>query len=241
MNILNIPFLQIASQVPGTPIDSLTAVSTPSAEASLSIIDLAVKGGWIMIVLALLSVLAIYIFVRKVLEIRMAGKEDDSFMDRIKDYIHEGKIDSAMRLCEDKRTPSARMIAKGITRLGRPMNDVMVAIENTGNIEIGKLEKGLPIIATIAAGAPMIGFLGTVTGMVRAFFDMANAGSGGVDVALLSGGIYEALVTTVGGLVVGIITLFAYNYLVAQVDKVVNKMETRTLEFMDLLNEPIKK
>ena len=175
------------------------------------------------------------------MEIRAAGREDNSFMERIKDYIHEGKIESAMRLCQDRATPSARMIAKGITRLGRPMNDILVAVENTGNIEIGKLEKGLPIIATIAAGAPMIGFLGTVTGMVRAFFDMANAGNGGVDVALLSGGIYEALVTTVGGLVVGIVTLFAYNYLVAQVDKVVNKMETKTLEFMDLLNEPIKK
>lgn len=243
MNFLSIPFLQITAQPAGTPIDSLTTVNAAAApvETSLSIMDLAVKGGWIMIVLALLSALAIYIFVRKVIEIRAAGREDDSFMDRIKDYIHEGKIDSAMRLCQDKGTPSARMIAKGITRLGRPLSDVLVAIENTGNIEIGKMEKGLPIIATIAAGAPMIGFLGTVTGMVRAFFDMANAGSGGVDVALLSGGIYEALVTTVGGLVVGIVTLFAYNYLVAQVDKVVNKMETKTLEFMDLLNEPIKK
>ena len=134
-------------------------------------------------------------------------------------------------------TPSARMIEKGITRLGRPMNDVLVAIENVGNLEIAKLEKGFPLIATTAAGAPMLGFLGTVTGMVRAFFDMANAGTN-VDVSLLSGGIYEALVTTVGGLVVGIITLFAYNYLVSQVDNVVNKMEARTMEFMDLLNEP---
>ncbi len=192
-----------------------------------------------MILLALLSIVAIFIFVRKVLEIRAAAKEENSFMERIKDYIHEGKIDSAKRLCADKDTPSARMIAKGLTRLGRPMSDIMVAIENTGNVEIGRLEKGLPIIATIAAGAPMIGFLGTVTGMVRAFFDMANAGNAGVDVALLSGGIYEALVTTVGGLVVGIVTLFAYNYLVALVDKVVNNMESKTLEFMDVLNEPI--
>ena len=244
MNIPSIPFLQIPVQSAGTPIDSLATVNAPvaaPAEATLSIMDLALKGGWIMVVLAVLSLLAIYIFVRKVMEIRAAGRQDNSFMDRIKDYIHEGKIESAMRLCQDRATPSARMIAKGITRLGRPMNDILVAVENTGNIEIGKLEKGLPIIATIAAGAPMIGFLGTVTGMVRAFFDMANAGNGGVDVALLLGGIYEALVTTVGGLVVGIVTLFAYNYLVAQVDKVVNKMETKTLEFMDLLNEPIKK
>lgn len=237
-----LPLLQIPAQSAGTPIDSLSTIASTANEAAtstLSVFELAAKGGWIMILLALLSIVAIFIFVRKVLEIRAAAKEENSFMERIKDYIHEGKIDSAKRLCADKDTPSARMIAKGLTRLGRPMSDIMVAIENTGNVEIGRLEKGLPIIATIAAGAPMIGFLGTVTGMVRAFFDMANAGNAGVDVALLSGGIYEALVTTVGGLVVGIVTLFAYNYLVALVDKVVNNMESKTLEFMDVLNEPI--
>jgi len=210
---------------------------TVPTEAQMNIIDLAFKGGWIMIVLLLLSILAIYIFIQRLIVIRRAGKEDESFMNRIKDYIHDGKIDSALNLCRSTNTPSARMIEKGITRLGRPMNDVMVAIENVGNLEVAKLEKGFPVIATTAAGAPMLGFLGTVTGMVRAFFDMANAGTN-VDVTLLSGGIYEALVTTVGGLVVGIIALFAYNYLVSQVDNVVNKMEARTMEFMDLLNEP---
>ena len=159
------------------------------------------------------------------------------FMERIKDYIHSGEIKAAINYCRTMNTPSARMIEKGISRLGRPINDVQVAIENVGNIEVAKLEKGLTVMATISGGAPMLGFLGTVTGMVRAFFDMANAGTN-VDVSLLSGGIYEALVTTVGGLVVGIITLFAYNYLVSQVDNVVNKMEARTMEFMDLLNEP---
>jgi biopolymer transport protein ExbB len=206
-------------------------------EAQMNIIDLAIKGGWIMIVLLILSLVAVYIFIQRILIIRRAGKEDESFMNRIKDYIHDGKTDSAINLCRSVNTPSARMIEKGITRLGRPMNDVLVAIENVGNLEVAKLEKGFPVIATTAAGAPMIGFLGTVTGMVRAFFDMANAGSN-VDVSLLSNGIYEALVTTVGGLVVGIIALFAYNYLVSQVDNVVNKMEASTMEFMDLLNEP---
>jgi biopolymer transport protein ExbB len=206
-------------------------------EAQMNIIDLAIKGGWIMIVLLILSLVAVYIFIQRILIIRRAGKEDESFMNRIKDYIHDGKTDSAINLCRSVNTPSARMIEKGISRLGRPMNDVLVAIENVGNLEVAKLEKGFPVIATTAAGAPMIGFLGTVTGMVRAFFDMANAGSN-VDVSLLSNGIYEALVTTVGGLVVGIIALFAYNYLVSQVDNVVNKMETSTMEFMDLLNEP---
>ena len=222
---------QTADQMP-----DLTAVTLPT-EAEINVIDLAFKGGWIMVVLLLLSLMAIYIFVQRLIIIRRAGKEDETFMNRIKDYIHEGKVDSALNLCRSTNTPSARMIEKGITRLGRPMNDVLVAIENVGNLEIAKLEKGFPLIATTAAGAPMLGFLGTVTGMVRAFFDMANAGTN-VDVSLLSGGIYEALVTTVGGLVVGIITLFAYNYLVSQVDNVVNKIEARTMEFMDLLNEP---
>ena len=222
---------QTAEQMP-----DLTAV-TAHTEAEINVIDLAFKGGWIMVVLLLLSLMACYIFIQRLMVIRRAGKEDETFMNRIKDYIHEGKVDSALNLCRRTNTPSARMIEKGITRLGRPMNDVLVAIENGGNLEIAKLENGFPLIATTAAGAPMLGFLGTVTGMVRAFFDMANAGTK-VDVTLLSGGIYEALVTTVGGLVVGIITLFAYNYLVSQVDNVVNKMEARTMEFMDLLNEP---
>ena len=216
---------QTAEQMP-----DLTAVTAPT-EAEINVIDLAFKGGWIMVVLLLLSLMACYIFIQRLMVIRRAGKEDETFMNRIKE------VDSALNLCRSTNTPSARMIEKGITRLGRPMNDVLVAIENVGNLEIAKLEKGFPLIATTAAGAPMLGFLGTVTGMVRAFFDMANAGTN-VDVSLLSGGIYEALVTTVGGLVVGIITLFAYNYLVSQVDNVVNKMEARTMEFMDLLNEP---
>ena len=233
MNLLSLQSVgaQVAEQMP-----DLTAVATPT-ETEINVIDLAFKGGWIMVVLLLLSLMAIYIFIQRLMVIRRAGKEDESFMNRIKDYIHDGKVDSALDLCRQTHTPSARMIEKGITRLGRPMNDVLVAIENVGNLEVAKLEKGFPLIATTAAGAPMLGFLGTVTGMVRAFFDMANAGTN-VDVTLLSSGIYEALVTTVGGLVVGIIALFAYNYLVSQVDNVVNKMEARTMEFMDLLNEP---
>ena len=233
MNLLSLQSVgaQVAEQMP-----DLTAVATPT-ETEINVIDLAFKGGWIMVVLLLLSLMAIYIFIQRLMVIRRAGKEDESFMNRIKDYSHDGKVDSALNLCRQTHTPSARMIEKGITRLGRPMNDVLVAIENVGNLEVAKLEKGFPLIATTAAGAPMLGFLGTVTGMVRAFFDMANAGTN-VDVTLLSSGIYGALVTTVGGLVVGIIALFAYNYLVSQVDNVVNKMEARTMEFMDLLNEP---
>lgn len=227
-----------------TILDTLNQVlhTTPTNEAvtgttSLSVLELATKGGWIMLVLLLLSLFATFVFIKKLLEIHSASQVDKHFMARIRDYIFDGKIDSALKLCEDTNTPASRVVHKGLTRIGRPMQDILVIIENVGNIEISKLEKGLPILATIAAGAPMIGFLGTVTGMVRAFWDMANAGNTGIDVALLSNGIYEALVTTVGGLVVGITTLFAYNYLVARLGKVQSIMETKTIEFMDLLNE----
>ncbi len=242
MNTLLLLQQSVLAQTPGNTQNTPPVLTEPvgeglSAEAQMNILDLASKGGWIMVVLLVLSVIAVFIFIQRFLLIRRANKSDEGFMNRIKDYIHDGKIDSAINLCRKTKNPSARMIEKGILSLGRPLNDVMAAIENVGNIEVAKLEKGFPIIATIAAGAPMIGFLGTVTGMVRAFFDMANAGTN-VDITLLSGGIYEALVTTVGGLVVGIIALFGYNYLVSQVDNVVNNMESRTMEFMDLLNEP---
>jgi biopolymer transport protein ExbB len=208
-----------------------------ATEAHINTFELALKGGWIMIPIALLLFISIAIFFERVLVIKKAEKEDSSFMHKIKDYIHEGKINSAINLCKSADTPYARMVEKGISRLGRPMNDIQVAIENVGNIEIAKLEKGFTWITTTAGVAPMLGFLGTVTGMVRAFFDMANAGSN-VDITLLSSGIYEALVTTVAGLIAGIIALFGYNYLVSEVNGVINKMEARSMEFMDLLNEP---
>ncbi|WP_455497722.1 MotA/TolQ/ExbB proton channel family protein [Coprobacter sp.] len=215
----------------------VSAGVTAAPVAELNMWDLSLKGGIIMIPLLILSILAIYIFIERAVVIRKAAREDHTFMDRIKDYIHEGDVDAALNLCRKTDTPYARLIEKGITRLGRPMNDVLVAIENVGNLEVAKLEKGFPWLATAAAGAPMIGFLGTVTGMVRAFYNMASAGTS-ADISTLSGGIYEALVTTVAGLVVGIIALFAYNYLVARVDGVVNQLEAKTMEFMDLLNEP---
>ena len=231
MNLLTL-LLQTTDTLATPPV--LTPVETAS---DLNLWDLACKGGIIMIPLLLLSLLSIYIFVERLQVIRRAAREDNSFMERIKDYIHEGNIDSALKPCKKTTTPYARLIAKGISRLGRPMNDVLVAIENVGNIEIAKLEKGFPWLATTAAGAPMIGFLGTVTGMVRAFYNMASAGNN-ADISTLSGGIYEALVTTVAGLIVGIIALFAYNYLVSRVDGVMNQLESKTMEFMDLLNEP---
>ena len=211
-----------------------------SGEAQMNLWDMAVKGGWIMLVLALLSVACFYIFFERLAYIRKAGKEDPLFMERIRDYIRTGEVKSAINYCRITNTPSARMIEKGISRMGRPVADVQAAIENVGNIEVAKLEKGLTIMATVSGGAPMLGFLGTVTGMVRAFWEMANAGNN-IDITLLSGGIYEAMITTVGGLIVGIAAMFAYNYLVVRVDKVVGQMEARTMDFMDLLNEPVQK
>lgn len=219
--------------------DTLQGGASEAQNSSLSYFDLALKGGWVMVPIVLLSIIAIYIFIERYFVIKMASKEDVNFMNRIKDLIYEDKIDSAVTLCQSEDTPTARMIEKGIQRIGRPLQDVNAAIENVGKLEVSKLEKGLPILATIAGGAPMIGFLGTVMGMIRAFYDMANAGSGGINVELLSTGIYTALVTTVAGLIVGIISYFAYNYLVAKVEKVIYNLEGSTTEFMDLLNEPV--
>ena len=216
------------------------ALDAQAAVPPLKLWSLSLKGGFIMIPIVLLSLVTIYIFVERLLVLRDAARQDNTFMQRIKDYIHAGDVESALNLCKKNPTPVARLIEKGITRLGRPMNDVLVAIENVGNIEVAKLERRFTWIATTAGGAPMLGFLGTVTGMVSAFYSMAAAGEA-ADITTLSSGIYEALVTTVAGLVVGIIALFAYNYLVSRVNTVVNQLEASTMEFMDLLNEPANK
>jgi biopolymer transport protein ExbB len=210
----------------------------PAGELTLSFWDLALKGGWIMLPLVLLWFIAVYLFIERYWAIKKAQKEDINFMNRIKEYIHDDKVESAINLCQEHNTPVARMIEKGIQRIGRPLSDVTAAIENVGNLEISKLEGGLPTLATIAGGAPMIGFLGTVIGMIRAFYDMSMAGNN-IDVGLLSNGIYTAMVTTVAGLIVGIAAYFGYNILVAKVEKVVFTMEANTTEFMDLLNEPV--
>lgn len=219
--------------ITGTP----AATAAVSQQVELSLWDLCLRGGPLMIVLALLSLVCIYIFVERAIVINRAAREDDTFMKRIRDYIHEGEIESAFNLCKKTGTPYARLIAKGISRIGRPVNDILAAVENTGNIEIASLSKGLPWLATTAAGAPMLGFLGTVVGMVQAFYAIASEGNS-ANIATFSSGIYTALVTTVAGLVVGVIALFAYNYLVARINLVMNMLESKSMEFMDLLNEP---
>ena len=211
-----------------------------AGEMKMPFLELAQKGGWIMIPILFLSFVAVYIFFERFFAVRKASQIDVNFMNRIKDYIYDGKLDAALALCQSFHNPAARMVEKGIQRIGRPLNDVNAAIENVGKLEIYKLEKSLPLLATVAGGAPMIGFLGTVMGMVRAFYDMAQQANN-IDVGLLSNGIYTALITTVAGLIVGIIAYFAYNVLVARVEKVVFKLEGTMSEFMDLLNEPSKK
>ena len=206
----------------------------------LTLLDLTIKGGWVMIPIILLSFVAAYIFIERYYVIRKATAEDTNFMNRIKDYIHGGKIDSALALCRSTESPSARMIEKGITRLGRPLQDISTAIENAGKLEISKLEKGFPTLATITGAEPMLGFLGTVIGMVQSFYAMSQAGNN-IEVSMMSDGIYTALITTVAGLIVGIIGYFAYNTLVVRVEKVVFNLEATLTEFMDILNEPVKK
>jgi len=222
------------------PVADSLASARQAGEIRMSYWELALKGGWVMIPIVVLSLIAVYIFVERLSVIKKAAEVDENFMNRIRDYFHEGKVENALTLCQSYTNPVSRMIEKGIQRIGRPLADISTTIENVGKLEIYKLERGLPTLAVVAGGAPMIGFLGTVMGMIRAFYDMSMAGNN-IDVTLLSRGIYTALVTTVAGLIVGIIAYFAYNILVARVEKVVNKLEANATEFMDLLNEPVAK
>ena len=201
-------------------------------ELSFSLISMAAKGGWLMLVLLALSIVAIYIFGKKWWAIRQAGRIDRNFIKDVDNYLAEGKVRSARALCKRSDTPIARMIEKGVERIDKPLSDIRIAVENVANVEVAKLEKGLPALATIAGGAPMIGFLGTVMGMVQAFFNMSQAGNN-IDITLLSGGIYTAMITTVGGLIVGILAYFGYNFLTSQVTSLVAKMEASSIEFLD--------
>lgn len=204
----------------------------------IPVMDLVMDGGWAMIPLVLLSILTIYIFVERLLTINKSLKDEKDFMVKVKDYLMDGKVDSARDLCAQTNNPAARMVEKGISRIGKPMRDIVSSIENVGKLEIYQLEKRLSFLATAAGVAPMIGFLGTTLGMVKTFFALKSETS--LEIGTISGGIMEAMVTTVAGLVVGIIAYSAYNYLVAKVDKVIHTMEGASIEFLDLLNEPGK-
>jgi len=232
-------FLQI--ELPGDAAAAMPAEATPNQE-TLSIMDLMLSGGIggqiIMTLMVLLSIAMVYIFVSRMGAIKRANKIDPQFMKDIKDHVASGNVQSAINLCERSDSPVARMILKGLTRIGKPLQDISASIENQGKLEIQRLERNLPYLATIAGGAPMLGLLGTVIGMILAFKEMANAG-GGVQIDMLAEGIYVAMTTTAAGLVVGIFAYFGYNFLVTRVESVIYKMETSSTEFLDLLDEPV--
>ena len=213
-----------------------------SVEKTLSVIELISSGGTagIIIVLMLFVLLtaAIYIYFERLFAIKSASKIDSNFMNQIKDHVSNGKTESAQMLCAQQNSPVSRLINKGITRIGKPLEDINTAIENAGRLEVYELEKNVSVLATISGVAPMIGFLGTVIGMILSIFEIANSG-GQIDIKQLSDGLYTAMTTTVGGLIVGIVAYMAYNHLVVKTDKVIYQMEANSLEFLDHLNEPI--
>ena len=227
-------------------VDSLPAVvgevvgKVVEKTTEMSLWQLFKGGGWLMWVLLLLGCVTIFIFVERFVAITRARRLDINFMKSIRAYVVDGRVKEAIAFCRKANTPIARMVEKGLERLGRPMSDVQSAIENVANLEVSKLENGLPFLATIAGGAPMIGFLGTVIGMVKTFMDLSAAG-GTVNMELLSQGMYVAMVTTVGGLLVGIPAYFGYNFLVARIEKLVFRMESNSIAFMDILNQPVQK
>lgn len=218
----------------GGEIDTTTIASGAD---SLRVIDLLMKGGFVMIPLLILLFITIYIFVERILTIQKASRVPEQFTEKIRRLVSAGDISGARLICSQTTTPIARMIEKGISRIGTPLKTIEDAIENVGKLELYRLEKNLTLLATISGAAPMIGFLGTVTGMIQAFIAIAQE-EGNVSPKLLSTGIYEAMITTAGGLAVGILAYLGYNYLIAQVNKLVHKMEFTSIDFIDLLQEP---
>lgn len=223
-----------------TVVDTIAKTEpAPTVEKTMNILELAMKGGWTMIPIGIMSLIAIYLIIERLIAIGKARREDANFMNNIKDFIINGKIDAAISLCKATNTPIARMLEKGIGRIGHPLEDINRAVENRAKLELYGLERNLSILATLAGAAPLMGLIGTVTGMVQTFFGIASSGKG-VEIAVLAGGVYEAMVATVGGLVVGVIAYIGYNLLVSRVEKVVYKMELRSVEFIEILQTPVK-
>lgn len=228
--------LQIAPAVDTAAVMDMAAAVVQTKE-KIPIMDLAIKGGWIMIPIVLLLLVSIYVFVERWIVISKASKNETGLMYSIRDYILDGRLDSAKTLCCNTDTPTAHIIEKGIDRVGKPIENIKSAMEDAGNLEVAKLEKRISWLSTTAGAAPMLGFLGTVTGMVRVFFDMASKGNN-IEVGTLADGMYQAMVTTVAGLIVGIIAYICYNFIVARINQATHVFESRSAEFMDLLNEP---
>ncbi|MDB4174546.1 MotA/TolQ/ExbB proton channel family protein [Bacteroidia bacterium] len=217
--------------------NAVTDTTASGGGGAMDILGLIWKGGVVMIPIGILSVIAVYLTFERYFTIKKAGVLDSQFMSDIKEMVQGGDLKSAQRLCHDKGTPIGLMIEKGLSRIGKPLKDISVAVENVGKLEVYKLEKGMAILATISGAAPMLGFLGTVTGMIRTFNQMQDSGQQ-ITADLLSGGIGEAMMTTVAGLVVGIFAYISYNLLSNMVNKVVYKMEATSVEFLDIMHEP---
>lgn len=211
----------------------------PSSDAAVSVMDLAIKGGPLMIPIAISSLIAVYILIERLIVLSKAGRNPETLLDRIREMVSRGDVNGARNLCRQSDTPVARIIEKGLNRIGSPLKTIEASIENSARLELYRLEKNLPVLATVSGAAPMMGFLGTVMGMVQAFISIAQE-EGTISPKLLSNGIYEAMVTTVAGLIVGIIAYLSYNYLVSRVSKLVHYMEYSSIEFIDLLQEPRK-
>jgi biopolymer transport protein ExbB len=234
-------FLQVAegvTELAQSAAGIAEGMDVPAAK-TMSFWELFTSGGWLMWVLLVLGAVAVFLFVERFIAIRKASKVNLNFMNRIRDKISDGNVSGALESCRRTNSPIARMIEKGIERIGRPMPEIQNAIENQANLEVSRLGVGLPYLAMISGGAPMIGFLGTVIGLVSAFMAMESMG-GTVDISVLAGGMYVAMLTTVGGLIVGIPAYFGYNYLVARIDRLIFQMEANSIAFMDILNQPVK-
>lgn len=215
------------------------AETVVQTQEKIPVMELALKGGWIMIPIILLLLVSIYVFVERLVVIRKSSGNEEGLLCSIRDYVLNDRLDSAKTLCKNTNTPTSRIIEKGIDRIGKPVENIKSAMEDAGNLELARLEKGISWLSTTAGAAPMIGFLGTVTGMVRVFFDMASKGNN-IEVGTLANGMYQAMVTTVAGLIVGIIAYVCYNIVVARISRATHVFEARSAEFMDLLNEPVK-
>lgn len=215
---------------------TMTAVET---QEKIPVMELALKGGWIMVPIILLLLVSVYVFVERLIVIQRSMHNESGLLDSVRDYVLSDRLDSAKTLCRNTATPTSRIIEKGVDRIGKPVENIKAAMEDAGNLEVARLEKRIGWLSTTAGAAPMIGFLGTVTGMVRVFFDMASKGSN-IEVGTLANGMYQAMVTTVAGLIVGIIAYVCYNIVVSRIGRVTHEFESRSAQFMDLLNEPVK-
>jgi biopolymer transport protein ExbB len=241
--------LQIVSpsvtSVSSSPIDTAKIIAAVQSvvpavpkQDTLSLIDLLWKGGFIMIPMAILSVLTIYFFFERLLTLSKAGKLDKNFMNNIKDYMHSGNVDAAKALCKSTASPAARMIEKGISRLGKPIKEIEEAMESVGKLEINRMEKNLSVLSLIGRIGPIFGFIGTIAGVIKIFYDISLTDN--ISIGVISAGLYQKMITSATGLVIGLLAFISYYILNAMLDKTINKMETSSVQFLDILNEPGK-